>query len=104
MTKNELKCVSRVLKNLLELDSRMSLGQALTLMAVAKHDGADQATITKEVGLSKSTASRSILIFSKVNHLKEKGLGFIETRRDPMALDHNTVHLTAKGKQFIEEL
>tara|TARA_E500000331_G_scaffold357848_1_gene421262 strand:- start:1231 stop:1635 length:405 start_codon:yes stop_codon:yes gene_type:complete len=78
--------------------------QLFVCVGMSNKEEIPMTTLAPRLGLSQASVSRNVSFFMKENRYKEKGLGLLETREDPMERRKKLVKLTNKGKMFYDQI
>ncbi len=81
----------------------MTAQRLMILLCVALNEGLSQRELLQRLELTSITAlSRNIADLSALTSRKTPGPGLLELRSDPMNLRIKRVHLTPRGRKFVE--
>lgn len=86
-----------------ELGPDVTAQRLLILLSVYTHEGLDQRSLLARLDSTSTTAlSRNLADLSEWTSRKTAGPGMVELRQDRLNLRRKQVHLTPKGRAFIE--
>lgn len=98
MDLHSLSLVLRLLRKVIGPQVRAS--QVEMLLIIADTPGLTQAEISDRSGMTRSTVSKAIDVFSS----KGGSAGLVETRFDPSDQRRNLIYLTEKGQALLYQL
>lgn len=93
-----------------EVFTELPLQQLYMVLITARYEGLSQQDFMSHLNVPAGTVSRNLsklgskFVEDRSGNLVDVGYGLLETRSDPDDSKKNTVHLTKRGKRFIQKL
>lgn len=99
-----LQCLYDALDQFKGIALHMPVGQAMSFLAIALHEGKTLTEMARLSDMQLSTMSRQVIDLGDRNRRMEDGYKLIERRQNPMNLRENQYSLSPRGGQLIKAL
>jgi DNA-binding MarR family transcriptional regulator len=105
MDKTKIRTTLEVLEAVDATVGNMKINRLQVLLTLAAAGGElSHSELIQRAGVATAHGSKLIASWCALNHLKEKGPGFVESEPDPMNLATKIVRLTPKGRKYLEQI
>ena len=108
MNQTKLKEFSKTIQAFRLFDNEVQAQTVLTLLLIAQKEGRDGGYCIKDVaddlGISQASASRNVMVWSKVTRKRTPGPDLVLAKEDYNHRARKNITLTARGKKFLATL
>lgn len=85
-----------------ELDPEMPIGQAITLLVIAKYGPLSLKEVAERVDVGMATASRYVAAWGRT--IADRGFNMVSAVEDPLERRKKIIQLTKRGEAFVSNL
>lgn len=96
--------LARVAKKLQTIDSDMTIGNMIILLAVVEKERVQMSELVELTGQTLAGVSRTISLFTKHGSRNKEGLGLMESQEDPQERRRKIITLTTEGKKMAADI